>query len=142
MSSNPMLLLFHKQQPCRIIHCGYELIKLARRARRHRAVLRSYSVHFIDQMCTAITAAVLIVYILFTLDPRQIAKFQSHNLVFTVPFVCYGLFRYQYLVFRRGRGGEPAEIVLADRPMLVNLVLWLLVSCLAIYARREWLSLP
>ena len=29
MSSNPMLLLFHKQQPCRIIHCGYELIKLA-----------------------------------------------------------------------------------------------------------------
>lgn len=120
----------------------YELVKLAARARAHRGVLAKYSPYFIDQMCAAITAAVMVVYILFTLDPREVAKFNSHNLVFSIPFVCYGVFRYQYLVFKRGRGGDPARIIWSDKVMLADVLLWAVVCGLAIYARQEWLPWP
>lgn len=120
----------------------YELTRLARRASEHRPVLQKYSIQLIDQMCAALMAAVIVAYILFTVDPRKVAKFGSHNLLFSTPFVCYGIFRYQYLVFKRGRGGDPAHIVLADRVMLANLVVWAVVCGLAVYARREWIPLP
>ena len=120
----------------------YELVTLARRAPQHRRVLRQYNPALIDQMCAAITASVLIVYILFTLDPQEVEKLGSHNLAFSIPFVCYGVFRYQYLVFMRGRGGDPANILLADRAMWVNILLWALVCGAAIYTHREWLPFP
>jgi 4-hydroxybenzoate polyprenyltransferase len=116
----------------------FELVRLARRAQEHREVLEKYSAYFIDQMCAAITAAILVVYMLYTLDPRQVERFGSHNLVYSIPFVWYGVFRYQYLVFKKGHGGDPAAIVLSDRFMLLNVLLWVIVCAFAIYARREW----
>ncbi len=120
----------------------YELVRLAKHAHAHRKVLLKYSPYYIDQMCAAIASAVMVSYILFTMDLRQVEKFGSYNLLFSVPCVFYGIFRYQYLVFKRGRGGDPAEIVLSDRAMLVNLLLWALLCGLAIYVRRPWTPLP
>lgn len=120
----------------------YELTRLAKRAQAHRAVLHSYSPYFIDQMCAAITAAIIIGYILYTLDLREVRKFGSHNLTFSIPLVCYGVFRYQYLVFKRRQGGDPARIVLSDRVLLMTVLLWLIVCGLAIYSHREWVPFP
>ncbi len=117
----------------------FELVRLADKAHEHREVLEKYSEYFIDQMCAAITAAILVVYMLYTMDSRQIERFQSHNLVYSMPFVWYGVFRYQYLVFKRGRGGDPAKIVLSDRFMLLNIILWVIVCALGIYSRLEWI---
>ena len=120
----------------------YELVQLQRRAAAHRAALTHYTLPLIDQMSISVTAAIFIVYILFVLDPAQIAKLGSHNMVYTIPLVAYGVFRYQYLVERRGRGGDSAEIVLTDRPMLATLLLWVLVCGLAMYSTGEWVRFP
>ena len=45
-------------------------------------------------------------------------------MMLTVPFVLYGLFRYMYLVHVKNQGGEPEELVLKDRPLLLTVALW------------------
>jgi len=42
----------------------------------------------------------------------------------TIPFVVYGLFRYMYLMHSRNLGGSPEQVLLEDKPMLLNLLLF------------------
>ena len=53
-------------------------------------------------------------------------KFQTDRLAWTIPFVLYGIFRYLYLVHRKEQGGSPTDILLTDRPLLVDVALWAL----------------
>ena len=57
-------------------------------------------------------------------DELSYLPFETASLIYTVPFVVYGLFRYMYLVLERGKGGNPADILFTDRPLLVNVLLW------------------
>ena len=113
----------------------HELTLLEDNAQGHRRVLLEYSPYFLDQMISLVTASTLICYILYTLDGDTIAKFGSKNLLFTVPFVLYGLFRYLYLVHQRKTGGDPTAELLTDKPLLVNVFLWGLTVILVIYFR-------
>ncbi|MFB3786754.1 MAG: decaprenyl-phosphate phosphoribosyltransferase [bacterium] len=45
---------------------------------------------------------------------------------YTIPFVIYGLFRYLYLIYRREEGGNPTELLLSDKPLLINGMGWLM----------------
>jgi 4-hydroxybenzoate polyprenyltransferase len=108
-----------------------ELIALEHEAANHRKVLAEYSHGFLDQAISIVTGATLVCYILYTVDDRTIATFETQALVATVPFVLYGLFRYLYLGFHRDDGGSPTSAVLTDVPFLINLALWALV-CLGI----------
>jgi len=46
----------------------------------------------------------------------------------TVPFVIYAVLRFLYLVFHRELGGQPEELFLTDRPLLLSVVLWGMVA--------------
>lgn len=113
----------------------HELTLLEDNAKSHRRVLLEYSPYFLDQMISLVTASTLICYILYTLDAETIRKFGSKNLLFTVPFVLYGLFRYLYLVHQRKTGGDPTAELLTDKPLLLNVFLWGLTVTLVIYFR-------
>lgn len=111
----------------------HEFTILADEAVNHRAVLQHYSSHFLDQMLAVTTASSLLSYILYTIDQETIQKFGTHKLLLTSPFVAYGIFRYQYLVYRKSRGGDPTDEFLNDRPLLLNIALWLLSVIAVIY---------
>ena len=49
-------------------------------------------------------------------------------MISTLPFVIYGVFRYLYLVYKMGEGGEPENLILRDKPFLLNLILWLILT--------------
>jgi hypothetical protein len=51
----------------------------------------------------------------------------------TLPFVLFGVFRYLYLLHRRGLGGRPEEVLLTDHAMLLDLALWALACGLILY---------
>ncbi len=51
-------------------------------------------------------------------------KYQTDRLAWTIPFVLYGIFRYLYLVHRKEQGGSPTDILLTDRPLLLDVALW------------------
>lgn len=111
----------------------HEMTLLAEEAARHRKSLDDYSVEFLDAVIAVVTAATAIAYSIYTIWPATVAKFNTANLVYTIPFVVYGLFRYMYLVVVRNRGGSPAEILASDVPLVVDIVLWLVVAGLVLY---------
>ncbi len=102
-----------------------ELMLLEGGAGSHRASLMKYSLPLTDLIMSVTVGATVLSYALYTIWPDTVAKFGTDRLIYTVPFVAYGLFRYCYLVFQKGKGGNPAEALLADRPMGVNILLWL-----------------
>jgi len=87
-----------------------------------RAVLRSYSIGYVDQIINLSAAGTVMTYALYTLDPVTIAKLHTHDLIFTLPFVIYGVLRYMHIVQHKGQGGSPTEALLKDRMILVTVV--------------------
>ncbi|MBN1466361.1 decaprenyl-phosphate phosphoribosyltransferase [candidate division KSB1 bacterium] len=98
-----------------------------------RSVLSEYSVSFLDQMIAVVTACTVMSYALYTVSPETVARFHTRNLVMTVPFVLYGIFRYFYLIHKKGHGEDPTLLLLNDKPTLVNLLLWLVSVAIIIY---------
>jgi len=113
----------------------HELKVMGRHSARHRTVLENYSQYFIDQMIGVLTASTVIFYTLYTVDRRTVELFGSTSLLYTVPFVYYGVFRYLYLVHKRGKGGDPTRVVLTDSKMIVNILLWAVTAVTIIYFR-------
>jgi len=100
----------------------HELALLKENADSHRAILQEYSLPFLDQIITIITAATLVAYALYTFSAPNLPA--NDAMMLSTPFVLYSVFRYLYLVQVRGLGGEPAEIVLRDHPLQAGVVLW------------------
>ncbi len=101
----------------------HELTLLAREAVEHRRILGEYSPYLLDQMIAVVTASTLVSYALYTQAPETVSKFGT-DLVWTLPFVLYGILRYMYLVHRRDQGGSPTKVLLNDRPILLTVGLW------------------
>lgn len=80
-----------------------------------RDVLRAYSIGFVDQIIMVAMAGTILTYALYTLDPVTIAKLGTRDLVFTLPFVMYGMFRYLHVVRDSAEGESPTELLLKDR---------------------------
>jgi len=111
----------------------HELTVLAEHSTDHRRVLGEYSPYFLDQMIAVVTASTLMSYILYTLSADVIGKFGTTNLKFTIPFVLYGIFRYLYLVHRQAKGGSPTQILLTDRPLMLDILLWFIAVWTILY---------
>jgi len=99
----------------------------------HRKSLAEYSTYFLDQMIAVTTASTVMAYSLWTMWPGVVEKFHTRHLPWTIPFVCYGIFRYLYLVHQKGEGGDPTQIFLRDKPLLINILLWFLSVILVLY---------
>jgi 4-hydroxybenzoate polyprenyltransferase len=111
----------------------HELLLLADRAPDQRRVLTHYSPAFLDQMINVVTASTVICYALYAMADESVAK-HGRGLLYTVPFVLFGIFRYLYLVYQRPGHANPTEEVLTDGPFLVNFALWTAVVLAVLYA--------
>jgi len=110
-----------------------ELALLGDGAAGHRATLEQYTVPLVDRWVTALSGATIVSYALYTQSPRTVEHFGTTNLLYTLPFVVYALFRYQQLVTRDGSGGDPG-LVLAQSPgILVALLGWVATAAIVIY---------
>jgi len=112
-----------------------ELTVLQSAAADHREILREYSVPFLDQMISVVTASTVIAYAFYAMSPDVQGKLHTRYLGLTVPFVLYGIFRYLYLLHVKGEGGSPSQALLEDRPLLLNVILWGLTCIALLYLR-------
>ena len=110
-----------------------ELALLQERAAAHRPGLDDLSLPLLDQLIAAVTASTILAFALYTMSPDTVAKFGSDHLMLTLPCVVYGIFRYLYLVYRKGAGGSPEKLLLRDRPLLVAIALFVLIAGAVIY---------
>jgi 4-hydroxybenzoate polyprenyltransferase len=111
----------------------HEYLTLEGEAARHRPILAEYSAGLLDQMIAVVTASTVTAYALYTMSPETVAKFHTQLLPATLPFVLYGIFRYLYLLYRRQLGGNPSELFLNDRALLLNTIGWVVAVLLIIY---------
>jgi 4-hydroxybenzoate polyprenyltransferase len=93
-----------------------------RGATRHS--LKDYDLPFLDQLIAPLAALSILSYALYTVAPETVATHHGRNLQITVPFVVFGVFRYLFLVHRRGEGSDPARLLFRDRQMLLSAILW------------------
>ncbi len=100
----------------------HELSLLADGANSHRKILDEYSISFLDEMSRLVTTGAIISYSLYTFSAENLPP--NHAMMLTIPFVIYGLFRYQYLIHVGGEGGSPEMLVYTDLPLLLDLILW------------------
>lgn len=115
----------------------YELVALRDGAAGHRSVLQNYSPYFLDQMIAVVTASTVVAYSVYTVSPETPERLGTGHLIYTVPFVLYGIFRYLFLVHQQEKGGNPTRVFLNDIPLIVNVVLWMLTAVVIIYWRRQ-----
>lgn len=107
----------------------HELLLLESDKGSHRKVLQFYSPELIDQLSTIVTASTLLSYMLFTFTSGH-----TIYLMWTIPFVVYGMFRYLYLIQIEGKGGSPDRVLLEDKHILVTVAAYaVLVIVLLVY---------
>lgn len=101
-----------------------EITALDDRKVDHRQVLRIYSAGLLDQFIAICATGVIICYSLYTMSPETIAIHNTENLIYTVPFVIYALFRYIFLLHSTDEGGDPTRDLLKDRQINFSVLGW------------------
>ena len=111
-----------------------ELRLLEKQAGSTRAVLKEYSLAFLDELINLVSTAAVIAYSLYTFSAENLPK--NHAMMLTIPFVVYGIFRYLYLIHIKDEGGAPDELLLTDRPLQTTFALWGVSAVLILYLSR------
>lgn len=111
----------------------HELALLGEDAASHRKALGRYSLPMLDSWLTALSGATIVCYALYTQAPRTVSRLSTSELIYTLPFVIYGLFRYQHLVVRENLGGDPGSVVLRDKGLIVTGLGFCAVAAVVIY---------
>ncbi|MBS1150755.1 MAG: 4-hydroxybenzoate polyprenyltransferase-like prenyltransferase [Myxococcaceae bacterium] len=114
----------------------HELSSLEGAAGAHRANLEDYSLPMLDQMMSISAASTILAYGLYTVSSETVEHVGSDRLKFTVPLVVYGMFRYLFLVHKRGAGGSPEKVLLSDAPLIIDIVLIVALAAWALYFPR------
>lgn len=94
-----------------------ELERLAADAAQHRPVLESYSLEFLDKATFACVVGMVVTYALYTVAETTVALHGTEDLIWSLPWVLLGSFRYLFRLHYRGGGGDPAQELLRD-PLL------------------------
>ena len=109
-----------------------EIIALAEDKAAHRKVLEHYSPVLLDKMIGITAAGLIMSYSLYTMNPDTIRIHGTANLIYTVPFVMYGVFRYIYLLHHQSRGGDTAHDLVRDPHLFIVVGAWLAATILLI----------
>lgn len=92
--------------------------ELASNGARSRAVLHAYTATLIDRYAEISATGALIFYSLFVMSTYP-------NLVFTIPLVIFGLFRYWYIVEQLDQGESPTDVILTDWSLALTVLAWI-----------------
>jgi len=109
----------------------HELALLGNNAANHRSILEDYNLDLIDRLQGIVTTSAVVAYSLYTFLAEGLPE--NHAMMLTIPFVLYGIFRYLYMIHVRGEGGAPEEILLRDRSLQVDLLLYGIMVFVALY---------
>jgi 4-hydroxybenzoate polyprenyltransferase len=105
----------------------YAEVRLAgESAAGQRSVLQSYSGPFITQLLTITATAAWLSYTLYTIEAQNLPE--NNTMLFSLPFVTFGLFRYLYLLNSSQQAEAPEQLIIRDLPLMLAIIGWIAVS--------------
>lgn len=113
----------------------HELLLLGASAGVYRQTLNEYSPELLEELISVVTSSTVVAYSLYTFFGETVPS--NHAMMLTIPFVLYAIFRYLLLIHRRDGGGNPDELLLQDRPLLITIALWGVTAVGVLYVFRS-----
>lgn len=114
-----------------------------------RAVLKRYSLPLLSRMENVVTTGTVVTYALWSSGPAVSGASTSWMLI-TLPFVLYGIFRYQLLSDPQeisdysdnhpeqgGRSERPEEVLLKDAPILITVIGWVMTCFIILLLKHQ-----
>lgn len=83
-----------------------------------RGVLAHYSVSLIDRFAEMSAITAIVFYSLYVMEVQP-------QLIITIPFVMFGLFRYWFIVETLKGGESPTDVIVQDWQILLTVALWI-----------------
>lgn len=108
-----------------------ELATILETNHQQRRVLEGYTLPFLDQLITIISATTIISYSFYTFSAPNLPG--NHAMMLTIPFALFGIFRYLYLIQTKNEGGSPEELVFSDRPLQATFIFFIVAIILIFY---------
>lgn len=96
-----------------------------------RAVNQAYDAAQLEFMLTVSTAMAILTYTIYCLAPQTIERIGSAHMVWTVPVVIYGMFRY-HRITRAAGPSDAVRVLLRDRILWIVLAVYVLMSALVV----------
>lgn len=103
---------------------------------RQRPVLRQYSRELLNALMMVSASLAIIAYALWIVSSPGTTAIGPAWFILTVPPVVFGVFRFMHLAYANSSGGDAAEVLLADRPLLTAIGLWVLAVLALLVAAR------
>ncbi len=103
-------------------------------AATQRAVLRSYRANALKWALWTTGAATFAAYVLYTRAPHTIEFFHTTRMLWSAPFVAFGMLRF-YALVTRPTNDSPTDAMLKDAPFVLNMLAWGATVTLIIYFR-------
>lgn len=94
-----------------------------------RTVLEKYSIEFLDKLSIIILSTTLLSYVLYSFN----APISGSTMMYSVPFVVYGMLRYLYLMQKDPNEDDPIQIIIHDAPLLISILLWVMSVSIILY---------
>lgn len=98
-------------------------LDLVNEGKDYRPVLDHYSIQLLDYLIVVSLTLTIIAYSLYVVDPEIISKFRTDKLMYTIPIVVYGVFRYLHSIYVQ-KEGEPSDVIFSDSGLIVAVLLW------------------
>ncbi len=93
-----------------------------------RRVLNDYTPHAIEQFIGISAASTIISYSLYAMSPETIAKHGSTDLIYSVPFVIYGIFRFILILHKNNMGHDAAQDLYTDLHLIITAIAWVITT--------------
>lgn len=128
-----------------LLLCGFMVTLFLGFAKRRSEVARAeetgsvpvrdgegYTAELLDKMIVIAAACTILSYGLYTMSPETMRTHRTENLIYTVPFVVYGIFRYIFLLQRGRAGGDASRELFEDPHLLLAVLMWLATTLILI----------
>ena len=94
-----------------------------------RPVLEHYTLPFLDQMVSMVSAGTVLSYTIYATQ----SPLAGDKMLWTVPMVVYGVFRYLYLIYHREDASSTANLVTSDPGIIGAAITWAVAAALVVY---------
>ena len=98
-----------------------------------RKNVNRYNLDFMNQAITIVASITMVCYILYTVSPEVIERFQSPYVYVTSVFVLAGIIRYLQLTIVDVKSGSPTKVLMKDLFVQLCIVGWLGLFLVIIY---------